>query len=452
VTLGEFASVVHGQIAGVAPSQPLLGFALDNREVKPGDVFVAIKGANVDGHDFVSQAFSGGAVAALVERQVDVPHILVPNVVQALADFAAHIRSGFDGPVVAVTGSAGKTTTKELIAAALSPLGPVLKTQGNRNSEFSSPLLWLELDPSHKSVVVEMGMRGFGQVAHLASFTKPTIGVVTNIGVSHMELVGSREGIARAKGEVLEALPSDGAAVIWAEDPYCDLLRKLSKAKVWTFGFSQSADCRIIGYNPLDWRSCRIEGKVHDVPYHAKLPAVGRHIALNAAAAIMVAASAGVNPADAADALSTAEFPPMRMEIVEHGGVTFVVDAYNASPPSVIAALQTLAEMPVKGRRIAVLGEMKELGNYAEQGHREVGSALVQAEVDEVLLIGEATRWIGSAAQNTGLPASSLRYVDDVGQISDYLQSLVAGDTVLIKGSRALGLERSLDFLKEPVS
>lgn len=452
INLLDFAHTVDGKPTAIEPNREATGFALDNREVKPGDLFLAIKGANVDGHDFAPAALKAGAVAALVERPIEGPHILVDNVVQALARYAAHIRQTFRGPVVAITGSAGKTTTKEMVAAALSPLGKVLKTTGNRNSEFTSPLIWAELEPDHRAVVVEMGMRGFGQVAHLASFTKPNIGIVTNIGVSHIELVGSREGIARAKAELLQALPTEGHAILWADDPFLDQLKASSNAQSLTFGFSQNADCRIVNYWADGWKHCSIEGKLHDHPFHASLPAAGRHIALNAAAAIAAAAVAGISPADAGEALKQTELPPMRMQIVEEEGVTFILDAYNASPPSVIAALETFADVAVPGRRMAVLGEMRELGSYEEQGHREVGAALARSGIGEAVLFGETTKWIAEEALNRGFPAGAVHYAPGIGEISSFLQSLRPGDAVLIKGSRALELERALHFLKEPVS
>jgi UDP-N-acetylmuramoyl-tripeptide--D-alanyl-D-alanine ligase len=450
VDLRGFAALCGGVYSG--PEGQIKGFSFDNREVSPGDLFIAVKGANVDAYDFVPQALAAGAIAAMVERPAPGPHILVGNIVQALARMAAQKRSAFRGPVVAVTGSAGKTTTKEFIAAALAPLGPVLKTSGNRNSEFSGPLLWAELDDSHQAIVVEMGMRGFGQIAHLASFTKPTIGVVTNIGVSHMEMVGDRAGIARAKSELLEALPATGASVLWAEDPFVETLRAASAAPVKTFGYSQSADCRIVNYTAQTWNSAHIEGKYHEWPFHATLPAAGKHIALNAAAAVLVASLAGVHPSDAADGLDRAELPPLRMEVLNHEGITIVLDAYNASPPSVVAALQTLGDMPTPGRRFAVLGEMKELGPYSETGHREVGEALATVGVERALLMGDTREWIGEGAHAAGMPSSRIAYADRVEEVGTFIRSLKPGDTVLIKGSRALGLERALQFLKEPVS
>lgn len=199
MTASELAGRLQSELFASAKIV-VTGFATDNREVKPGDAFLAIAGARVDGHDFVEQALAAGASLAVVERPVDGPHIHVDNLVQALARLGASFRDSFSGPVVGITGSAGKTTTKELVASALSPLGEILKTEGNRNTEFTAPLLWPQIEPETAAVVVEMSMRGFGHIAHLAAFSRPTVGIVTNIGHSHLETVGNRDGIARAKG------------------------------------------------------------------------------------------------------------------------------------------------------------------------------------------------------------------------------------------------------------
>ncbi len=230
----ELAKLLGGVAHGIAPDLNAIGWATDSRAVNPGDIFLAIKGANFDGHDHVTEAQDRGAVASVVERAVKEAHIAVTNLPVALARMASAYRDRFAGPVIGVTGSAGKTMTKEFIAAAVSPLGPVLKTEGNRNTEYTAPLLWTELTPDHKVVVVEMGMRGFGHIGHLAKFSRPTIGVVTNIGVSHMELVGDRKGIAKAKGEMLRGLPLEGKAVLWHEDEFLSALEAETKAPVQT--------------------------------------------------------------------------------------------------------------------------------------------------------------------------------------------------------------------------
>lgn len=441
ITLQTLSEIVGGELAADG-SVALTGFALDNRAVKPGDIFLAVGGNKVDGHDFVRDALSAGAVAALVERPVEGPSIIVHNLVAALAKLGSHFRATFSGPVVGVTGSAGKTITKEFIAAALSPLGAVLKTVGNRNTEYTAPLLWAELDAQHKAVVVEMAMRGFGQISHLASFSRPTIGVVTNIGYSHVDLVGSKDGVARAKAELLEALPANGLGVVWQEDDYLEFLKTKSHAPTKTFGFSPESDCVITSYAAESWKESRVLGRVNGIHWEACPKAVGRHIAVNAAAAVLVAAEAGVDPQAAASAISSAEIPPMRMELREFRGATIVMDAYNASPSSTVAAIETLAALPCRGRRLAVIGEMKELGEFSAEGHRLVGEALESNAIDSAIFLGKDTDYAFEAC-----PSVDRLKAADLSDVTRFLESLRDEDTVLIKGSRAMQLEMALEPL-----
>ena len=444
VSAVEFADWVHGSAVGFAPGATISSFALDTSEVKPGDLFLAIKGARVDGHDFVPQALAAGAVGALAERPVAGPQILVDNLVQALAKLATHFRAQYNGPVVAITGSAGKTTTKEFVASALSSLGSVLKTPGNRNSEYTSPLLWADLDSDVKAVVVEMAMRGFEQIEHLASFSKPTVGIVTNIGYAHLEMMGSRYGIADAKGELLEALPDDGAAVLWNEDDMLPWLERKTHSRIWTFGAEAEADCQITDYRILGWESSLVGGTCNGVKWEAKLPAAGRHIALNAAAAVMTASVLGVDAEQAAAHLEEAVLPPMRMEVLDLGGAIILLDNYNASPPSMVAAIETLSEMPVRGKRFAVIGEMRELGNYTENAHRTVGRTLAECVLDRVLFYGPATAAAATEAIANGMARSAISTAKSLEDVTAFLAEMQPGDAALVKGSRALELERAL--------
>jgi UDP-N-acetylmuramoyl-tripeptide--D-alanyl-D-alanine ligase len=444
ISVEHLADIVGGELHGDNPNALVQGFATDSNGVKTGDAFLAIRGARVDGHEFVPQALQHGAITTVAEREVPGSHIRVPNLVDALARFGRNFRIQFNGPVVGITGSAGKTTTKEFVAAALSPLGPVLKTEGNRNSEYTAPLLWGDLTEEHRAVVVEMAMRGFDQIAHLAAFSQPTIGLITNIGYSHLEQVGSREGIARAKGELLEALPTDGQALLWAEDEFLDTLRPMATCPVRTFGFSEAADCRVVRYQPVDWQHCVVTGTLDGVEWEATLPAVGRHMAINAAAAVLTAQAAGVSPADAATALASVQLPPMRMEIRDLNGATVMLDTYNAAPPSMIAAIETLAELPVAGKRRAVVGVMRELGEHAEAAHRMVGQALAEHRIDEICFVGEPMAWARQECLRAGLSESSLVSAADHSEIRAFLTASAPGDAVLVKGSRALELEKAL--------
>ncbi len=488
ISIRDLAGRVNGTLVtrefesepGETQYHKVSGFALDNRQVQPGDLFIAIKGENVDGHDFAAKAIAAGAVATLAEREVPGPHIRVQNVVEALARLGLYFRAQFSGPVLGITGSAGKTTTKEFAVAALSPLGPVLKAEGNRNTEFTSPLLWTELTPEHKAVVVEMGMRGFGQIAHLAKISMPTIGLITNVGWSHAELVGSREGIAQAKGELLQALPNGAPVVLWQEDDFLSTLKALAKGPVFTFGWGESATCRITDYRAKSWWSCEVVGTLDQnvilselasrptpgpqnpaisnaLPtgvsalrqWRAELPAVGRHIALNAAAAILAAVLAGVPLDRAASALKDAKLPPMRMEVRSINGATVVLDTYNAAPNSVLPALEALAEIPTTGRRMVVLGEMRELGSESEKGHRLVGTAAARLRLDHILLYGATANWMREAALEGGMREDQVGIAQSLDEITDFLEALHPTDTVLIKGSRSLELERALEPLEE---
>jgi UDP-N-acetylmuramoyl-tripeptide--D-alanyl-D-alanine ligase len=465
-------------------------FATDSREAGPGDLFIAIRGANLDGRDFLSSVQAAIALAEpghpLVENP-PLPVIVVADVVEALAAFGRTLRSQFDGPVVGVTGSVGKSTVKEFIAAALSPLGEIVKTEGNRNTEYTAPLLWAEVGPETKAVVVEMGMRGPGQIAHLASIAQPTIGVITNIGVTHLSELGSLENIARAKAEIIEELvpppsaeiyaeDSDeeprGTIIIWDEDPWREFLEEVAEehdVQVAAFG-TFDVQAELISYWAADWSSCVIGLDVVDrslttVELNVRLPVVGRHFGLGVAAALLVARYAGADLEQAAHALSRVQLPPMRMAVTEHEGITWVLDMYNAAPASIIAALETVAEV-AKGPKYAVLGEMRELGGATKGGHREVGETLARLGFAGAITLdagasdspspregergpgGEGphasgpTRWIIQAALKAGMPASNLTHAASFEEVRQWLAARREGDTVLVKGSRGVELER----------
>lgn len=449
--VSELASRLGGRLQGTDENAAVTGFATDNRQVRPGDLFIAIKGSNVDGHAFVDHAISAGAVAALVEEprlvSANGPYVVVENVVDSLASLGRSFRDQFDGPVIGITGSAGKTTTKEFTVSAVSTLGRVIRTEGNRNTEYTSPLAWAEQwdseDVPAQSAVIEMGMRGFGQIAHLASISKPTIAIITNIGWSHLELVGSREGIARAKSEILEGLQEEGTAVLWAEDEYLgNLINAAGDRKIVTFGRSGNADCQITDYRPLDWYHAEISGVLKGKKWKTVMPTVGRHLALNVAAALLAATEAGADLEAAALAIQETQLPPMRMEIRNWKGGTLVMDNYNSNPPAVEFALETLADVPVEGRRIVVLGTMRELGEESAAGHRAVGRAVARFKPDRVVLIGPDTEIIAEGAMARGYLGDNIVRAEAVADLESAIGAVQTGDVILVKGSRALELER----------
>ncbi len=447
MTVGEFARRAGATLFGIEPETTFYRFALDSRDAGPGSLFLAIEGARVDGHNFVELAVVNGAVTVVVEHEVEGPHILVENLVAALARMARTFRDEFDGTVIGITGSAGKTSTKEFLAAALSPLGKIGKTSGNRNTEFTVPLAWAELKGDEAIMIVEMSMRGLGQIAHLAAFSKPSVGVITNIGSNHAEKVGSIFGVVKAKSELFEALPLEGLAIYEHDGEFAESLRQAANCELATFGWSGESDAQLNSYEPISWQESKFSIQMDDKVAHATIPTVGKHMAQNAAAAILCAVRLGVSIQDACEALAQTELPEMRMQPISVNGATIVLDNYNAAPKSFVAAIETLASLPCSGRRIVVAGEMKELGDASEAGHDEVGFALAKAEVDKVIFYGDEMYFAMDAAKGSGMRSANISFAKSLDDISKEMLDLQPGDTVLVKGSRALELEKAFDFL-----
>jgi UDP-N-acetylmuramoyl-tripeptide--D-alanyl-D-alanine ligase len=344
------------------------------------------------------------------------------------------------GPVIGVTGSAGKTTVKEMIAAALSPLGSILKSEGNLNTEYGVPMTWSRLQPNHKAAVIEMAMRGPDQIAHLARMSAPDVGVITSIGSAHIGELGSREAIARAKSELLEALPAGGVAVIPSNTDFTGALTNLTPARVVTVG--EGGD-----YEVIDWRQSGglVEFAVRcpGGEVAGTVPGIGGVQATNAAMAIAAAVAAGVPPESAAGALRRTVFPEKRMQVLDRDGVTIWLDAYNSSPESCRFALEAFAELKVKGRKIAILGDMLELGEYAESAHREIGTAAAEVGLDELALVGSLAPWIGSAARDAGF-AGEVSFFEDAASAHVVIDRAQPGDAILMKASRGIALEAAL--------
>lgn len=421
--------------------------AIDSRDVRPGDLFFAIKGEHHDGHDFVGQAIQSGATGVVVEREVDAPEDVavfqVENSVEALQRLATYWRLRRAVRVIGVTGSVGKTTAKELIADVLSKRFRVLKNEANMNTEIGLPLTLLQLTREHQRVVLEMGMHARGDIALLADIAKPQIGVVTNIGPVHMERLGSMAEIVAAKAELVEGLPTDSLAVLNGDDPLTLGLAERTRAQVMLYG--QSGQCHVrardVWSHGLGGIEFRMDTNVGSTMIHSPLP--GRHHIYPALAAAGVGLNEGLDIQDIKSVLAQAR-PQLRMRVLPGpNGSTLIDDTYNASPPSMLAALDLLSDLP--WRHIALLGDMRELGPAEEEGNQTVGQRAATA-CDILFLIGERARPIGEAADFAGL--FDIRYVDSHEDAVEALQREARqGDFILIKASRALELERVVDAL-----
>ncbi|MEU6142377.1 UDP-N-acetylmuramoyl-tripeptide--D-alanyl-D-alanine ligase [Streptomyces sp. NPDC047081] len=455
LSLAEIASVVGGQTHDIPdPSvQVTAPVVRDSREVEPGSLFVAFVGERVDGHDFAEQVVRAGAVAVLASRPVGVPAIVVEDVQSALGALARHVVRRLGATLVALTGSAGKTSTKDLIAQVLRTKAPTVFTPGSLNNEIGLPLTALSATEETKFLVLEMGARGIGHIRYLTELTPPKIGLVLNVGTAHIGEFGGREQIAQAKGELVEALPEDGAAVLNADDPLVRAMASRTKAKVLLFGEADEADVRAENVRLTDtgqpaFRLCTPSG-ASDVTMRL----YGEHHVSNALAAAAVAHELGMSAEEIATALSEAgSLSRWRMEVTERpDGVTIVNDAYNANPESMRAALRALAAMGQGRRTWAVLGKMAELGDEALAEHDAVGRLAVRLNVGKLVAVGgREASWLQLGAYNEGSWGEESVHVSDAQAAVDLLRSeLRPGDVVLVKASRSVGLESIAQALLE---
>lgn len=459
ITLVQLAQWANGDlVVREAPREPaareallrrgVTGATLDSRALAPGMLFVPLPGSRVDGHAFLDEAFARGAGAALCARAVHPaiahldlgPLVLVDDVTAALQRLASRYREAWPGLLVGVTGSAGKTGTKELVAAAFATAAPTLRTEGNLNNHWGVPLTLLGLRREHQVAIVEMAMNHPGEIGALAAIAAPGAAIVTNAGSAHLEGVGSLDGIAREKAALVHALAAGQPAFVGADSPRLAAAVRGAKARVTTYGFAKDADVR-----PERWEDLGPEGSRLEVegfpPVHLRL--VGRHQAQNALAALAVARHWKLDPGAVAAALEAHRALKGRMEVRRAGGAVLLVDCYNANPDSTAAALATLAGWPGASRRIAVLGDMLELGGTAARLHRETG-ALVRGA--ELWTVGAHAGEYAAGASSAGAEARVFPGKPEVA--AALREALAPGVVVLLKASRGAALEQVLEGLE----
>jgi len=455
LSLAEIAGIVGGAVDGDPQISIVAPAFLDSRRPEPGGLFVAFAGERVDGHDFAAAAVAGGAGGGIGSRPTGAPTVVVPDVQAALHALAAEVlrRVRRVNPalrVIAITGSQGKTSAKDMLAAVLSDAGPTVATFGSFNNELGLPLTVLRVEPATRYLVLEMGARGIGHLADLCATAPPDISLVLNVGVAHLGEFGSREAIAQAKGEIVEALGPDGVAVLNLDDPRVAGMASRTRGRVRTFGRGAGASVRLeaVELDHLLRPSFSLQSTAEDGEeerVRVRLHLSGEHQATNAAAAAAVGLALGL-PLDAVGAsLGRIEtLSPWRMELRERAdGLVVLNDAYNATPDSMRAALETLAGIGGRtGRRtVAVLGEMRELGASADDEHRAVGRHAVELGIDRVIVVGEGARPITETASAASFCAS-------VDEARDVVRNNVGGaEVVLVKASRAAGLERLAETL-----
>jgi UDP-N-acetylmuramoyl-tripeptide--D-alanyl-D-alanine ligase len=444
----EFKLTDVAQALGVTvESQALVtGWSIDSRTIAPGDLFFALRGPNHDGNAYVEEVLGKGAVAAVANEIKPGPVLVVPDTLVALQHTAVWALGQWGGDVIGVTGSAGKTSTKDVIADLLASAMAVGKTIGNLNNHFGVPLSILRLPGEARVAVLEMGMNHAGEIRELCAIAKPRIGVVTNVGHAHVENFDSIEGVAAAKRELIESLPPDGVAVLNADDPLVSHFGDAHPGRTITFGLTPGADIRA---EQMELTDRGVIFLVDGVRFESVL--MGRHSVLNILAGIAVASLYGIRLSQLTGVVAELAAPSMRGQRLTHNGVTILNDCYNSNPDAARVMIDVLRETPAQ-RRIAVLGEMLELGRWSESLHRDVGSYVANSGIDVLVGIrGEACHLV-DAARQSGLAVDAAFFFADAVSAGDHLRGIARpGDVILLKGSRGTHVEHALErFLARP--
>jgi UDP-N-acetylmuramoyl-tripeptide--D-alanyl-D-alanine ligase len=454
LALSKIAGIVNAHVetaASAVSPEEALGYSIDSRTVGKGELFFAVKGERLDGHDFVANALERGAIAAVISKEhqrryaAAAPLLAVDDTLIALQSLATAVRKLWSKPLIGITGSAGKTTTKEAIAHVLSSKFRVLKSEGNFNNHFGLPLMLLKLEPEHDLAVIEMGMSHAGEIRALARIAQPEIGVVTNVAPVHLEYFDSIAGIARAKYELVESLPPNGTAILNADDEYVSQFGRDFKGKVVTYGIRAHAavraeDVRLQGTEGSSFDIVTIEGS-----QPATLQLVGEHNILNALAAVAVAMTRAMTLAEAVAALATLAPADKRGQVLQVGNITVVNDCYNSNPKALEAMVHALAAMKAS-RRIVVAGEMLELGPAAEEMHRAAGAHVGENKVDVLVGVRGLAKAMVEGAKQAGTQAEFLSTPEEAGEW--LARETRDGDVVLLKASRGVKLEKALETWK----
>lgn len=448
----QLGQLLKGIAVTAKPELMVNNIVIDSRKVEPGDLFIAIKGENFNGNDFAESAFKAGACAAVVSElcgSCDGEQILVSDTQDALGRIAANYRELFNIKSVAITGSVGKTTTKDMTAAVLERFGHTLKTFGNFNNNIGMPLTMLRLDDSDRFASIEMGMSNFGEISPLSKILKPDVAILTRIGISHIEFLGTQENILKAKLEILDGMNESGVLVVNADDPI--IMGNLHDVKQRIVTFSgennEEADVSIKNIRQVGGST---EFVIHDKEngmFKAIIPALGKHNVADAAAAYAAVTRMGLAPEIAAAGLADYEPSGMRQKVVEYNGITIIEDCYNAAPESMRASLSILRDFQCKGLKIAVLGDMNELGDETVMQHRLIGMEVARCGIDILICCGEKAAMIADDARAGGV--TIVEHFKTNKEVAEYLRkSANMGDCILFKASRAMKFEEIISMFK----
>ncbi|MCX7921310.1 MAG: UDP-N-acetylmuramoyl-tripeptide--D-alanyl-D-alanine ligase [Clostridia bacterium] len=452
ISCQEIVKATNGVLVSGSINAEFTGISIDSRKISSGDLFIPIVGERFDGHDFIQSSLELGAEAVLTHKTIEKIEnkivIKVDDTSKALRDIAEYYRTKFDIPFVGITGSVGKTSTKDMIASVLEQEFNVLKTQGNFNNEIGLPLTVFNLESSHEAAVIEMGMSGFGEISRLTSIVRPSIAVITNIGLSHIEKLGSRQNILKAKMEIFEGLRKDGLAVLNGDDKLLYGLKDLLKFRTVFYGMEEDVDYQAYNITPVGESGTYFEITIGSREYKVHVPVPGIHNVYNALAAIAAGIELKISMGKIVKGISQFSSGKMRQNIISHKGFKIINDAYNASPQSMEAAISVLKDIAGNNRTIAVLGDMLEMGEWAYKAHIDVGKFAATKGIDYLITIGENGKNIAIGAQKAGVPEGNIHTFEDNNAANAFLKGLVKeNDYILVKGSRGMRMEQIVESL-----
>ncbi len=451
-TAGEIANITGGELLKGSPEVLCKGVSTDSRDIAAGNLFVPIVGENFDGHDFIERAIQGGAAGVLIQRgkweklkdlAIDVPFICVGDTVKSLGDIASFWRKHFDVPVVAVTGSSGKTTTKEMLASVISLSRNTLKSYGNFNNLIGLPLTFLQLNDSHEAVIVEMGTNRKGEIERLTHIADPDIGVITNVGPAHLEGLKSLEVVAREKGDLFYTMKRDGVAVVNRDDAAICHVQKQWMGKIVTFGMGGNALVRAEGVKTKGEDKTSFVLVIERKRRRIDIAALGKHNVSNALAAAACSWALGIKYDQICCGLEEFRQLPGRMsrQLLKNG-VSLIDDTYNANPASMRAAIETMNEIKGENEIIVVMGDMLELGNGAAEMHEEMGRLMAERNIGRIFLKGDLVRFVAEGAEKGELAKDRIVFPATPDMVVDYISSSARrGDSILVKGSRGMRME-----------
>lgn len=451
MTISQITKAVNGQLLCGEEESVIRSVTTDSRQAGEQMLFVPIIGERFDGHDFIDNVWGQGTAAVLTQKDIILPSegavIRVEDTFEALADLARAYKKQYPVPTVAVTGSVGKTTTKDMLASVLGKKYRTLKTQGNFNNEIGVPLTIFQLEKEHQSAVIEMGMSGFGEIRKLASIAQPDVAVITNIGMSHIEKLGSQQGIFEAKMEVAEQFGPHNVLIVNGDDPFLSTIKGKGEYQVIYYGIHNpendvvAKDIVSGGLQGIRFTAC-VDGN----EYPVAVQVAGEHNVYNALSAICVGRQFNIPMEDILQGIAGFELTAMRMAVEEKNGITIINDCYNASPDSVRAALSVLADAPGQ-RKVAILGDILEMGGFAKKAHQELGKSVAEKKIDVLITAGENAFYLAKAAEEAGVTVYAFETTE---QACSYVKKYVkAGDAVLVKASRGMRFETIYETVSE---